>query len=145
MATKQAESRAAGLRGDYGTLRETFFEQEKQSIGLQGSMLSIADENRRAIDAMQRKTQSDALIHKSRMAQMGFDFRKKMVAENLADRTVANTFGLMDQILTEQRNANQLDELRKAMGLGQLATPSGILNNNVSGSTYGLPEVGGLA
>lgn len=146
MATKQAASRAAGLKGDFGTLRETFFEQSKQSIELQGSMLDIGDENRRAVDAMHRKTQKDALVHKSKMAQLNFNFRKQQMEDQFADSAVGQTFGVMDQVLTGFRNKRQLDEMRKAMGLGNnLPIGSGLMDNNLSQSTYDLPDVGGLA
>jgi hypothetical protein len=156
MATKQAASRAAGLKGDFGTLRDTFFEQSKQSIGLQGSMLDIGDENRRAVDAMHRKTQKDALIHKSKMAQLNFDFRRKQMEDQFADSAVGQTIGIMDQVISQQRNRRQLEEMRKAMGLGisgldpnmQSAIPGLVqegLHSNYSQSTYDLPNVGGLA
>lgn len=152
MATKQAASRAAGLKGDFGTLRETFFDIEKQSIGLQAERFDIGDENRRAVDAIQRKTQKDALIHKSKMAQLNVNFRRQQIEDQFAESAIGQTIGVFDQIISGQRNKQQLEEMKRAMGLisdpYKNAIPGlveGGLQSNISQSTFDLPDVGGLA
>ena len=116
MANQQVSSRGNQLASDFGSLRSTFLEMDQDSIGLQGEMIDLTDESRRAIDAIQRKSRRDSLVHKSRMAQMRFDYTKEQMRDSLSDRLINQGFDLIGNVMTRNRDETQLEELKRSMG-----------------------------
>jgi len=117
MANQQVSARGAQVSSDLGTIRSTLYEQDVNAIDLQGTLIDLTDESRRALHAIETQTRNDQLLHQARMAQMRVDYMKDQAYDNLTTSIVEQGFGLMGNVMRKNRDASQLEELKRAMGL----------------------------
>jgi len=115
---KQTSARASQLKADFGTLRSTFFDTERNMLDLQGEKYDLSDESRRALRAIDLKMRNDQMAHTYKLANIQLNnYRRQMKDQNIA-KTIGYGFSLLGNVNDRLRDRSQIEELREKLGLG---------------------------
>jgi hypothetical protein len=121
--------RAATAHGSrLGTINDFFFQSGKNKIDLARDKMENEVDNKKALAAIQRKVNTERMLHQNRMANMKIDYMKDLATTQLISSMVNNSLKSLGSYLTLGQMQSQSSNIKEFFSSGQNQNSDSLLN-----------------